>query len=82
MVREVVVLQGLADDGVLEQHCDNIVGMRTTNLTTLVLLPPSNRHHQSNGDCLEGKWKIIRSVLCSIVCNNCAQCSAYTYEQT
>jgi len=77
MVREVVVLQGLADNGLLEQHCDNM-GIRTTNLTSLVLPPPSNRHHQSNGDCLEGKWKIIRSVLC----NNCAQCSAHTYEQT
>jgi len=26
--------------------------------------------------------KIIRSVLCSTACNNCAQCNAYTYEQT
>ena len=43
---------------------------------------PSNRHHLSNGDCLEGKGKIIRSVLCNIVCNNCAQCVAHTYEQT
>jgi len=25
--------------------------------------------------------KIIRSVLCNIVCNNCAQCNAHTYEQ-
>jgi len=22
------------------------------------------------------------SVLCNIVCNNCAQCNAHTYEQT
>jgi len=28
------------------------------------------------------RGKIIRSVLCSIVCNNCAQCSAYTYGQS
>ena len=28
------------------------------------------------------KGKTIRSVLCSIVCNNCAQCDAHTYEQT
>ena len=28
------------------------------------------------------RGKIIRSVLCSIVCNNCAQCNAHTYEQT
>jgi len=34
----------------------------------------------SNG--LEGKGEIIRSVLCNIVCNNCAQCNAHTYEQT
>jgi len=27
------------------------------------------------------RGKIIRSVLCSIVCNNCAQCDAHTYEQ-
>jgi len=26
--------------------------------------------------------KIIRSVLCSIVCNICAQCNSHTYEQT
>jgi len=26
--------------------------------------------------------KIIGFVLCSIVCNNCAQCSAHMYEQT
>jgi len=33
-----------------------------------------------------GVWmvrgEIIRSVLCNIVCNNCAQCNAHTYEQT
>ena len=40
MVREVVVLQGLADKGVLEQHYDNIMGIRTTNLTSLVLPLP------------------------------------------
>jgi len=28
------------------------------------------------------RGKIIRSVLCSIVCNNCVQCNAHTYEQT
>ena len=28
------------------------------------------------------RGKIIRSVLCNIVCNNCAQCNAHTYEQT
>ena len=30
------------------------------------------------------RGKIIRSVLCSIVCNNCAQCNSYahTHEQT
>jgi len=26
--------------------------------------------------------KIIRSVLCNIVYNNCGQCNAHTYEQT
>jgi len=26
--------------------------------------------------------KIIRSILCNIVCNNCAQYNAHTYEQT
>jgi len=26
--------------------------------------------------------KIIRSVLCNIVCNSCAQCNAHIYEQT
>ena len=28
------------------------------------------------------RGKIIRSVWCNIVCNNCAQCNAHTYEQT
>ena len=28
------------------------------------------------------RGKTIRSVLCNIVCNNCAQCNAHTYEQT
>ena len=28
------------------------------------------------------RWKIIRSVLFNIVCNNCAQCNAHTHEQT
>ena len=28
------------------------------------------------------RGKIIRSVLCNIVCNNCAQCNAHTYKQT
>ena len=28
------------------------------------------------------RGKIIRSVLCNIVCNSCAQCNAHTYEQT
>ena len=27
------------------------------------------------------RGKIIRSVLCNIVCNNCAQCNAHTYER-
>ena len=28
------------------------------------------------------RGKTIRSALCNIVCNNCAQCDAHTYEQT
>ena len=28
------------------------------------------------------RGKTIRSVLCNIVCNSCAQCDAHTYEQT
>jgi len=28
------------------------------------------------------RGKIISSVLCSTVCNSCAQCNAHTYEQT
>jgi len=30
----------------------------------------------------EVRGKTIRSVLRNIVCNNCAQCNAHTYEQT
>jgi len=39
---------------------------------------PSSRRHLSNGDCVEVRGKIIGSVLCNIVCNNCAQCNADT----
>ena len=49
---------------------------------TLCTPLPSNRHHRSSGDCLEVKGETVRSVLCNIVCNNCAQCDAHTYEQT
>jgi len=28
------------------------------------------------------RGNIVRSVLCNIVCNNCTQCNAHTYEQT
>ena len=28
------------------------------------------------------RGKTVRSVLCNVVCNNCAQCDAHTYEQT
>ena len=28
------------------------------------------------------RGKITRSVLCNIVCNNCAECDAHTHEQT
>ena len=28
------------------------------------------------------RGKIIRSVLCNIVCNSSAECDAHTYEQT
>ena len=28
------------------------------------------------------RGKTIRSVLCNIVCNNCAQCDAHIYKQT
>ena len=32
--------------------------------------------------CQSLRGKTIRSVLCNIVCNNCAQCDAHTYEHT
>jgi len=41
---------------------------------------PSYRHRQSNDVVWSVRGKIIRSILCSIVCNNCAQCNAH--EQT
>jgi len=37
---------------------------------------PSNRHHRSNGDCLEGKRE---NYLCNLVCNNCAQCNTHIW---
>ena len=58
--------------------CDNFYFMRVRGGSPL----PSDRHHRSNGDCLEGKRENYQSVLCNIVCNNCAQCNAHTYEQT
>jgi len=42
----------------------------------------SNRHHQSNGDCLKGKREISRSVLCNIVCKSCAHSAMHIHEQT
>ena len=41
--------------------------------------PCLNRHHRNNDDCLEGKREIIGCVLCSIVCNNYAECDAHTH---
>ena len=41
----------------------------------------SNRHHLSYVDCMEAKGKIIRSVLCCVVYDSCAQWYAHTYEQ-
>jgi len=52
------------------------------NVELSVSLPlPSNRHHRINGDW-RVRGKIILSVLCNIVRNNCAQCNAHTHEQT
>jgi len=51
--------------------CDNFYFMRVRGGSPL----PSDRHHRSNGDCLEGKRENYQSVLCNIVCNNCAQCT-------
>ena len=59
------------------------IRMRTDHCCSHYL--PSNRHHRSNGDCLEVwriRGKITGSVLCNIVCNSCTQCNAHTYEQT
>jgi len=53
---------------------------RTFYLKRLPL--PSNRRYRSNGDCLEVRGKIIGSVLCSIVYNNCAQCNAHSHSHT
>ena len=45
-------------------------GAKFTLRLGLAFFPlPSNRHHRSSGDCLEGKGESIRSVLCNIVCN-------------
>ena len=57
--------------GILVHFCERF----RCHLTPLL----SNRHHRSSGDCLEGKGKTIRSVLCNIVCNNCAQCHAHIW---
>ena len=37
---------------------------------------------QKNRHLWRVRGKTIRAVLCNIVCNNCAQCDAHTYEQT
>ena len=62
--------------------CEQNGSRNAANFGRQVIPLPSNRHHRSYGDRLEGKGKTIRSVLCNIVCNNCAQCDAHTYEQT
>ena len=42
--------------------------------------------HATTGPTVNTVWRVrgktIRSVLCNIVCNNCAQYDAHTYEQT
>ena len=53
--------------------------------TTTDLLPPLYPQIEIIGTMMivwRVRGKIIRSVLCNIVCNNCAQCNAHTYEQT
>ena len=45
----------------------------------IVSLLPSNRHRQSNDDCLDGKRENYQSVVFCIVCNNCAQSNAHTH---
>ena len=42
---------------------------------------PSNRHHRSNGDCLEGKGGELSGLLCAILCATIVH-SAHTYEPT
>ena len=64
--------------GRLMQHCLTII-MMINDRHRLNTPLPSNRHHQRNCDCLKGKRENIRSVLCNIVCNNCAQCNAHTW---
>jgi len=46
--------------------------------------PESLRHPFPQIDIIGAvvRRKTIRSVLCNIVCNNCEQCDAHTYEQT
>jgi len=45
-----------------------------------VRYPPSNRHHLSNGYCLEVKTKIIITAPCRVVYNSCAQLYALTFQ--
>jgi len=64
----------------LPERCAfQILLIRKCSVTDLPPPLPSNRHHWSNGDCLEGKREIIRSVLCNIVRSNCAECNAHKH---
>jgi len=42
---------------------------------------PSNRHHRSNGDCLEGKGEII-SLFCAILCATIVHSAMHTHDLT
>jgi len=43
---------------------------------TVVAIPlPSNRHHRSTGDCLEGSRKKLSGLFCAVLCE---QCNAHT----
>jgi len=54
-----------------------------TQIISTLLPLPSNRHHRSNGDCLEGKRENYQIYLfCAILCATIVHSAMHTHEQT
>ena len=84
IVLVVAAMRDRPQDGVLLPTCTGTCLCQDS--VNLVLTPPMAETRQRCFAlcclCRRVRGKTIRFVLCNIVCNNCAQCDAHTYEQT